>query len=63
MHNVRNRMGKPFVGGKIQNINLSKINDALLYLDVAFSKLPLSTCGNIGQNYEIHIYYPLLQYS
>ena len=26
-------MGKPFVGGKIQNINLSKINDALLYLD------------------------------
>lgn len=33
MHNVRNRIGKSFVGGKIQNINLSKINDALLYLD------------------------------
>ena len=32
----RNRIGKPFVGGKIQNINLSKINDALLYLDLYF---------------------------
>ena len=40
MHNVRNRIGKSFVGGKIQNINLSKINDALLYLDCVFSKLP-----------------------
>ena len=36
MHNVKNHIGKPFAGGKIQNINLSKINDALLYLDMHF---------------------------
>ena len=36
MHNVKNHIGKPFVGCKIQNINLSKINDALLYLDMHF---------------------------
>lgn len=36
MHNVKKRIGKPFAGGKIQNINLSRINDALLYLDVYF---------------------------
>lgn len=33
LHKRKNRIGKPFVGGIIENINLSKINDALLYLD------------------------------
>lgn len=29
LHKRKNRIGKPFVGGIIENINLSKINDTL----------------------------------